>query len=117
MNAESFSQWLGSLSLASRAKALVRIGFELTICVREYGVPVETEQSHSSAAKKWRGVNELQHKLLSQASLYLDGQEEKVYPVDVLANALFEVAEWHVVSPCLRTAISSVQRKDARTAS
>jgi hypothetical protein len=108
MNAETVTQWLNALSLAERAKSLNLVSFRLTIHAREYGQP-STDQS--SAAKKLLGINELQHKLLSQAGHYLDGEEKKVYPVDVFSQILLETADQHGTTSALAAAIEYAKAK------
>lgn len=108
MNAEMVAQWLNALSLPERAKSLNLVSFRLTIHAREYGLP-STDQS--SAAKKLLGINELQHKLLSQAGHYLDGEEKKVYPVEVFSQVLTETADQHGVAGALAAAIEYAHTK------
>jgi hypothetical protein len=80
----------------------------LTIHAREYGLPFTDP---SSAAKKLLGINELQHKLLSQAGHYLDGEDKKVYPVDVFTRILLEIADHYGVISALAPAIEYAKAK------
>ena len=106
-----FSEYLSSLTLNERARFLIRIASELTIYAREYGATSAGAENSSSRLKKLTGFNELQHKILGQASLYLDGEREKVYPVDVFTQIVFQAAEYYEIAPDLATAIQYVQQK------
>jgi len=80
MSGEAVVQWLGPLSVAERAKALILVSSWLTIYGRDYGIASVNDVGKSSALRKLVGINELQHKLLSQTGNYLNGEERKVYP-------------------------------------
>ncbi len=112
MNAELLSQWLVGLPSAARAKALVRVGFELTIYAREYGA-ASHETKDDSLGRKLIGINELQHKLLSQAGLYSDGEENKVYPANVFSQVLFQTAAQYGISTALVGAVGCAQSRVA----
>jgi hypothetical protein len=105
MNPESLSHWLGGLSLAARAKVLNAVAFELTIRVRSFSASLKEGRTDSVTSNQLIGVNELQHKILSQVGHYLDG-EEKAYPVDVFSRILFELAEGYSILPALDAAIT-----------
>jgi hypothetical protein len=92
MNPESVAQWLNALSLVERTKALNLVGFRLTTHARDYGVASVEAIGESSALRKLVGMNELQHKLLSQTGHYLDDQERRAYPVNVFSQILFQTA-------------------------
>lgn len=109
MNPEALVQWLGPLTPAERAKVLTRISSLLTIYGRDYGVASVKEIGESSALRKLVGINELQHKLLSQTGKYLNGEELKVYPVDVFSRILFEVADQYSIRPALVGAMKHAQ--------
>ncbi len=115
MNAESLSRVLDGFSLQERARMLNRVAFELTIHARKY---YDTRSREANApvsnVKKLVGINELQHKVLSQAGHYLDGEEEKVYPVDVFSRSLFEVANHYEVSSDLVAAVKYAQTRRAK---
>jgi hypothetical protein len=59
--------------------------------------------------KRLIGLSELQHQLSAQIGHYLDGEEVKVYPVDVFAEILFEKATAYQVLPFLSGAINRVK--------
>jgi hypothetical protein len=92
--------------LPERAKALNIVSYRLTIHAREYD-----SMDQSSLSKKLLGINELQHILLSQTGHYMDGEEDKVYPVDVFSKSLIEIADQHGIANALASAIGYVRAK------
>jgi hypothetical protein len=113
MNPETLVQWLAPLTLAERAKALAFVGSWLTVYGRDYGIASVKDIGESSALRKLVGINELQHKLLSQTSNYLNGEEQKVYPVDIFGRILFEVADQYGIRSALIGAIKHAQPQTA----
>jgi hypothetical protein len=59
--------------------------------------------------KRLIGLSELQHQLSAQIGHYLDGEEIKVYPIDVFVEILFEKATHHQILPFLRGAINRIK--------
>jgi len=106
MTPQLISEWLTSLSVSERAKALNLIGFKLTIRAREYGQPESVAQGETTI-KRLLGINELQHKLSSQAGHYMNGDESTAYPVSVLSQTLFEIAAQYNVTGALGAALKS----------
>jgi len=100
---QSLVQWLTSLSLVERARALNIVSYMLTIHAREYGLP-SSEQTAS--AKKLLGLNDLLQKILSQTVLYLDGEERRAPSIDSFCRVLTETATYHGISGPLGAAIS-----------
>ena len=86
------------------------VSFRLTIHAREYALP----DSKASAADRLLGINELQHKLLSQAGHCLSGDIETSYPVDVFSRILIETADLHGVTNRLAAAIEYATAKAPR---
>ena len=64
----------------------------------------------ANATEKMRliGLSELQHHLSSQIGHYTDGEEIKVYPIDVFAQILFEKATHYQILPFLKGTINRV---------
>jgi hypothetical protein len=112
MNAESFNRLIGPLPLQERARALNHVAFHLTIRTRLYygGSSRETE-ALVPYSKQLVGINELQHKLSAQVGHYLDGEEEKVYPLDVFSRILFEVADHYGLTSDLAAAVKYVEER------
>ena len=110
MNAESVNRWLEGLPLRERAKLLSLIAYQLTVQARRfYRFPPHSVSNPPLDGEKLAGINELQHQLISQAGHYWDGEERKVYPIDVFSRILFEVAAQHGVTSDLAAAVKYVQ--------
>src|SRR5712664_1815365 len=109
MSAEVLSEWLTSLQLPERTKALNLLSFKLTINAREHGIRFSDPDALPATAKRLLGISELHHKLLSQIGHYLDGEETGAYPVDVFSRILFEVANQHDCTADLNAAIRSAR--------
>lgn len=114
MNPAVLSQYLDSLPLQKRARFLIRVAFELTVYAREYGVPSADQEKNNANLKRLCGANELQHNILSQAGLYLDGETQKVYPVDVFSEIIFQTAGHYGIASDLATAIRYVQQRHSK---
>ena len=102
------SEWLEPLSAANRAKALNFLSYTLTISARDYGQPDSPIQGEA-AIKRLLGINELQHKLLSQVGHYME-DDSKAYPVEVFSRILFELAAYYDISGDLNAALRSAGR-------
>ena len=114
MTPQLVSEWLGSLALAERAKALNLVSFMLTIRARDYGLPDSPAQGEA-AIKRFLGINELQHKLLSQAGHYMDGDDSKTYPPSVFSQILFEQAAYYNVTGALNAVLKSAMDRTSPT--
>ena len=98
------------LSLMDRARALTLPGFRLTISARD-AMTLES----SLGMRKLIGINELQHRVLSQAGHYLDGEESRAYPVDVFGQILTETAAHHDLASMLDDASAyAIERIDRK---
>jgi hypothetical protein len=106
MTPQLVGEWLESLSLPERAKLLNLVSFMLTIRARDYGLPDSPAQGEA-AIKRLLGINELQHKLLSQTRHYMDGDDSKAYPVSVFSQILFELAAHYNATGALNAALKS----------
>jgi len=115
VTAEMLTVWFGALPLAERAKVLVAVGFQLTIYAREYAADPQSSEDNSLWLRRLRGYNELQHKILSQAGLYLDGEQVKVYSVDAFCRILCEMAERNGISNALARSVEYVSNRTNRT--
>jgi hypothetical protein len=107
MNYESMAAWLRALTVTEQTKALNYVSYGLTISAPEY-VYLDRSQKPTldqTTGAQLLGISELQHQLSSQIGHYLDGEEVKLYPVDVFCRILFEKAAYHGVMSGLLTAI------------
>ena len=99
MISQFLTEWLSGLPLPERTRALDSIMYDLTICARDFQGPSAGSEDKSSVLKKLLGLNELYHQLSQQIGHYLDGEEKKVYPVDVFSQIRFDKAtECDIVS-------------------
>jgi len=117
LNPQMVGEWLAGMSLPERARTLNSIAHCLTICTREFEAATEPFKDPSIVIKKLIGLSELQHQLSAQIGHYMDGEEIKVYPIDVFAKILFEKATTYQILPFLRAAINRIKtrRWDGRT--
>ncbi|HTQ58822.1 MAG TPA: hypothetical protein VMI32_01255 [Candidatus Solibacter sp.] len=111
MTTKVFSEWLIGLALHERARFLIRVGSQLTIYAREYSISGSNSENDALNHKRLLGINELQHKLLGQAGLYLDGEHDKIYPDHVFSEIVFQTAEHYGITSDLTTAIRYAQQK------
>jgi hypothetical protein len=106
MNSQFLTEWLASLPLPERTRALLFIMYDLTICTRDFLRPEAGSEDKSRIIQKLLGFNELYHQLTQQIGHYLDGDKEKVYPVDVFSQILFDKATHHEVLQSLTSSIT-----------
>jgi hypothetical protein len=111
LNPQILGEWLAGMSLPERARILNRIAHDLTICTREFEAEAATQPSQDPAIviKRLIGLSELQHQLSAQIGHYMDGEEIKVYPIDVFAQILFEKATHYQVLPFLRRTVNRIK--------
>ena len=105
------SEWLAEMPLPQRARAINLIAYYLTICARDFEIAPKPLKNPELAIRMLIGISELQHQLLQQIGHYMDGEEVKVYPIDVFAAILFEKATAYQIVPFLKTAIHYVKRR------
>jgi hypothetical protein len=109
MNPQILSEWLAGIPLPERARTLNRIAHDLTICTREFEAATEPFKDPAIVIKKLIGLSELQHQLSAQIGHYMDGEEIKVYPIDVFARILFEKATYYQILFFLTGAINRIK--------
>lgn len=106
MNSQFLTDWLASLPLSERTRALDFIMYDLTICARDFLRPEAGSEDKARVIQKLLGFNELYHQLSQQIGHYLDGEEEKVYPVDVFSQILFDKATHYEILSSLTSSIT-----------
>ena len=111
LNPQTLSEWLAGMSLPERARILNSIAHSLTICTREFEAATEPFKEPALVIKMLIGLSELQHQLSAQIGHYMDGEEVKVYPIDVFAKILFEKAAHYQILSFLRGAISRIKNR------
>jgi hypothetical protein len=109
VNPQILGEWLAGMSLPERARTLNRIAHDLTICTREFEAATQPFKDPAIVIRRLIGLSELQHHLSSQIGHYMDGEEIKVYPIDVFAQILFEKAIQYQILPSLKGAINRVR--------
>ena len=97
--------------MPERARILNRISHDLTICTREFEAATEPFKEPALVIKMLIGLSELQHQLSAQIGHYMDGEELKVYPIDVFTKILFEKASRYQILPFLRGAIGRIKTR------
>jgi len=117
LDPQTLGEWLAGMSLPERARTLNSIAHCLTICTREFEAATEPFKDPSMVIKKLIGLSELQHQLSAHIGHYMDGEDVRVYPIDVFAKILFEKATTYQILPFLRGAINRIKtgRWDGRT--
>jgi hypothetical protein len=109
LNPQIVGEWLAGMSLPERARTLNRIAHSLTICTRDFEAATQPFKDPAMVIKGLIGLSELQHQLSAQVGHYMDGEEIRVYPIDVFAKILFEKATYYQILPFLRGAINYVK--------
>lgn len=117
INPQILTEWLAEMSLPERARAINRIAYNLTICTREFEAAPQPFKDPALVIKRLIGLSELQHQLSQQIGHYMDGEEVKVYPIDVFAGILFEKAAHYQILPFLKGAINYVKTGSWRSRS
>ena len=109
LNPQILGHWLAGMSLPERARTLNRIAHDLTICTREFEAATEPFKDPAIVIQRLIGLSELQHHFSSQIGHYMDGEEIKVYPIDVFAQILFEKAIHYQILPFLKGRLNGVK--------
>ena len=111
INPRILGEWLAGMPLPERARNLNRIAYDLTICAREFEAATQPFKDPAIVIKMLIGLSELQHQLSQQIGHYMDGEEVKVYPIDVFARILFEKATHYQILPFLRGAMNRMETR------
>jgi hypothetical protein len=98
MNSEAFAQWLASLPLSERTKALTLVYSAMTVNTRELFLPDRQKGREQSILDMLHGVNEIHHTLAN--FLLRWGHNEEDWPPQVLSQQLMEIAnQYRIVGP------------------
>ena len=111
LNPQILGEWLAKMSLPERARTLNLIAHDLTICTREFEAATQPFKNPAAVIKRLIGLSELQHQLSAQIGHYMDGEEVKVYPIDVFAQILFEKAAHYEVLPFLKGTLNRIKTR------
>ncbi len=93
-NPRTLGEWLVGMSLPERARNLRRISYDLTVCARRVRGCHPTIQTprHGHKDAKFSSQRFVSISFPNTLGHYTDGEEIKVYPIDVFAQILFEKA-------------------------
>ncbi len=108
MNSQQFSEWLTSLSLADKTRALSRIYSRLTVNARELFVPDWTAGKEQRVLEILHGLNEIHHTLANELVAYAI-DERKASPIEVLSKTLLEIESKYRLEHFLAPAVEFVQ--------
>src|SRR5271167_4097388 len=98
MNSEAFAQWLASLPLAERIRALTLVYSAMTVHTRGLFLPDRQKGKEQIILDMLHGVNEIHHTLAN--FLLRWGHNEEDWPPQVLSQQLLEIAnQYRIVGP------------------
>jgi hypothetical protein len=113
MNSEAFSEWLGSLSVSQRIRALTLIYSQLTVCARQLFLPDMPKGKEKAIVNMLHGVNELHHTLANQLRAY--AYEEEGYLPKHLSQQLLEIANQYGIGGLLTSAVDFAGSRNLST--
>ena len=103
MNSETFAEWLASLSLPERIRALALVYSAMTVNARELFLPDRAKGKEQIVLDMLHGVNEIHHTLANYLLRYVDHEED--WPPQALSRQLLEIATQYRVGSFLTSAI------------
>jgi hypothetical protein len=114
MNTTAFSEWLGTLSLASRIAALAGIYSNLTVGARQMFMPEWTvgKERYERALEILHGLNEIHHTISNQLLAYAT-DECNARPIHVFGRALSEIETRYRLENFLAPAVQFAQSNTA----
>jgi hypothetical protein len=104
MNSQEFADWLSSLTVSDRIRALALTYSALTVCTRQLFLPDMPKGKEQAIISMLHGVNELHHTLANWLVDYATDESE-AFPVDVLSQQLLEIANQYRIEGCLSSAV------------
>ena len=104
MDPQAFGEWLGSLSLSERIRALALIYSQLTTTARELFLPDWTTRKDLRVLDMLRGINEIHH-TLSSALLAYATEGDYPHSLDGLGRMLLDNANKYCVNFFLESAV------------
>jgi hypothetical protein len=103
MDSQAFAEWLASLSLSGKIRALTLVYSAMTVSTRELFLPDRSKGKEQVLLDMLHGVNEIHHTLAN--FLLRWSQNEEDWPPQVLSQQLLEIANQYRVGGFLRSAI------------
>ena len=104
MNSEAFPEWLASLSLSQRIRALALVYSALTVYTRHLFLPDTAKGKEQVVLHMLHGMNELHHTLANWLVDY-STDDSKAFSVHSLNEQLLEIANQYRIEHYLTTAI------------
>src|SRR5437763_5263676 len=104
MNSQEFYEWMATLSLSARIRALALIYSKLTINARELFVLDWTAGKEKRVLEILHGLNETHHTIANWLVNYAT-DETKAFPVHVLSQQLQQIEDQYRLEKFLTAAI------------
>jgi hypothetical protein len=104
MDSQAFSEWLDSLSVSERIRALALIYSRLTVVTRELFLPDALKGKEQIGLNMLHGFNEIHHTLANWLVAYTT-DERKAFPVNVLSQQLLEIANQYRIKGFVTSAV------------
>lgn len=109
MNSQAFAEWLVSLSLPERIRALALVYSAMTVHTRQLFFP-DTKGKEHVVLDMLHGVNEIHHTLANFLLRY--AQKEEDWPPQVLSQQLLEIASQYPIEGFLTSAIEFARTRN-----
>src|SRR5579863_6315805 len=95
MNTETFSDWLNSLPVPERVRALSQLYSAMTVGTRQLFLPEVPKGREHAVIKMLQGINELHHTVANWLVDYTGNGD--AFPVDALGEHLLQIAtQYHI---------------------
>ena len=113
MNPPVFSQnlveWLTTLSLTERVRAVAPIYSRLTVCTRELFLPGTAEGKEQIVLNMLHGVNEMHHTL---SNYLLRHSKDEESDLEVMSTMLVEIANQYGIANYLRSSVEFARSRN-----
>ena len=103
INSQAFSEWLGSLPLQERTRALALMYSDLTVRTRALFLPRVADGKEQAVLNMLHGINELHHTLANFILRWED--QDASWPPHVLSEQLFWIANQYRLASTLRSVL------------
>lgn len=110
MDSQAFAEWLASLSLSDRIRALALIYSQTTVYTRQLFWPDTQKGKEKVILNMLHGVNEIHHTLANYLLRYTHNEED--WPPQVLSQQLVEIADQYHIGDLLTTTVEFAQSRN-----
>ena len=110
MDTQAFAEWLDSLSLSNKIRALALVYSEMTVYTRQLFLPDMPKGKEKIILDMLYGVNEIHHTLANYLLRYTHNEED--WPPQVLSQQLVEIANQYRIGGFLKPAIEFAQSRN-----